>query len=69
MGIFVVGAIWLMIGVFGFVLLDIREAKKINFISFVLFLAIVPVPIILYSIFALFSVIFTGSFAGLNLKG
>ncbi len=64
-----VGAIWLMIGVFGFVLLDIREAKKINFVSFVLFLAIVPIPILLYSFFAFFSVLFTGSFAGLNLKG
>jgi len=68
MELFVITVIWVVVGLFGFLLLDAKERRNISYIRFLLFLAIVPIPIILYSVFAFLSIVFTGSFAGLNLK-
>ncbi len=65
---FVVGAVWLMVGLFGFMLLSVHERNNLSFFKFLLFLLIVPVPFLMYGIFALLSIIFTGSFTGLNFK-
>ncbi len=66
---FVVGVIWSMVGLFGFMLLSVHERKNLSFLKFLLFVLIIPVPFLMYGVFALFSILFTGSFTGLNLKG
>jgi len=66
---FVVGVIWCVVGLFGFMLLSVQERNNLSFLKFLLFILLIPVPFLLYGIFAVFSIIFTGKFAGLNLKG
>ncbi len=66
---FVVGVIWLMVGLFGFMLLSVHERNNLSFFKFLLFLILVPVPFLFYSMFALLSIMFTGNFTGLHLGG
>jgi len=68
MELFVFAVIWVVVGLIGFLLLDNKERMSISYIRFLVFLAIVPIPILLYTAFAFLSILFTGSFAGLNLR-
>ena len=46
--------VWLMVGGFGFFLLDKESRDEAHFLQFFIFIAIIPIPFLAYLVFAFF---------------
>jgi hypothetical protein len=59
MDFIVVALIWLVLGFFGFYLLDRESRKQADFFRFVLFVTIIPAPFLLYLMYAILRLVFS----------
>ena len=49
--------VWLMVGGFGFFLLDKESRNEADFLRFFIFIAIIPIPFLAYLVFAFFRLV------------
>ncbi len=49
--------VWLVIGSFGFFLLDKESRNEADFFRFFIFIAIIPIPFIAYLVYAFFKLV------------
>ena len=50
--------IWLVVGCFGFYLLDKESRQEADFLRFMVFVTVIPAPFLLYLIYALLRLLF-----------